>query len=257
MKWSLDAVLAAMFVLGLGGRAKAADDKDAHAILDKAIKALGGQEKLSKIKAATWKIKGTITSNGNDSEYTSTLTAQGLDRFRATFETEYNGSKLEAITVLAKNKGWRKIGGRNIVDRKEEIDGSELADQKRTVYLEVVPTILVPLKGKDFKVAAAGEKRVGDKLAIGLKVTGPEGKDFTLFFDKDSGLPLMLTAKYVGSGGKAFTAETTFANYKEFAGIKKATKNVTKHNGEKFMEAQLTEFKVLDTVDPKTFEEPK
>jgi hypothetical protein len=252
MKWFFGAVLAAMFVLGFGGRAKAADDKDTQAILDKAIKALGGEEKLSKIKAASWKTKGTITFNGNDNEFTGTATVQGLDHFRSTFEGEFGGNKVMGITVLAKDKGWRQFG-----DNKMEMDENALANQKREVYLQVVPMTLAPLKGKGFKVGGAGEKKVGDKPAVGLKITGPDGKDFTLFFDKESGLPVLMEAKVVGFMGEEFTRETTFADYKEIGGIKKATKITSKRDGEKFMDTQISEFKVLDKVDPKTFAEPK
>ena len=52
-------------------------------------------------------------------------------------------------------------------------------------YLQVVPITLIPLKDKAFKVESAGEEKVGEKPAAALKVTGPDGKDFTLLFDKD------------------------------------------------------------------------
>jgi hypothetical protein len=238
--------------LGLGGRAKAADDKDVNAILDKAMKALGGEEKLSKIKAATWKSKGTITFGGNDNEFSSTSTVQGMDHFRSTFEGEFGGNKVEGVTVLAKDKGWRKFG-----DNQMEMDEAAVANEKRTVYLQVVPMTLAPLKDKAFKVQAAGEKKVDGKDAVGIKVTPSDNKEFTLFFDKDSGLPVLLIAKVMGFMGEEFTQETSFGDYKEFAGIKRATKITSKRDGEKFLETKLIEFKVLDKVDPKTFEEPK
>jgi hypothetical protein len=53
------------------------------------------------------------------------------------------------------------------------------------------------------------------------------------------------------------TLETTFADYKEFDGIKKATKIEVKRDGEKFQTMELTEFKVVDKVDPESFTEPK
>jgi hypothetical protein len=252
MKWFLGSMLATMFVVALGVQAGAADDKNDNAILDKAIKALGGEEKLSKVKAATWKAKGTITFNGNDNKFTSTTTVQGLNHFRSVFEGEFGGNKVKGITVLAKDKGWRKFG-----DNINELDEQGLANEKRTVYLQVVPMTLLPLKDKAFKVEAAGDKQIGGKPAVGLKVTGPDRKDFTLFFDKDSGLPVLLVAKVVGFGGDEFTQETGFSDYKEFGGIKKATKIVSKRDGEKFVETQITEFKALDKVDAKTFEEPK
>jgi hypothetical protein len=252
MKWLLGAVLATMIVLGLGERARAADDKDVKAVLDKAIRAIGGEENLSKVKAAHWKAKGKITFNGEDNEFTSTATMQGLDHYRSEFEGEFGGNKIKGATVLAKNKGWRQFGGET-----SELDENGLANEKRSVYLQVLPMMLLPLKGKNFKVESAGQKPVGGKPALGLKVTPPGGKDFMLFFDKESGLPVQVVAKVVGFMGDEFTQETTLSDYKEFAGIKKATKSVSKRDGEKFIETQITEFKLLDKVDPKTFEEPK
>jgi hypothetical protein len=252
MKGLLGAVLVTMIVLSAGDRARAADDKDAKAILDKAIKALGGEENLSKLKAASWKAQGKITINGEDNPFTSQATMQGLDQIRSEFEGEFGGNKIKALTILAKNKGWRQFG-----DQTMELDENGLANEKRSVYLQVLPATLLPLKGDKFKVEAAGEKAIGGMPAVGLKVTAPDGKDFTLFFDKDSGLPVQVVAKVVGFMGEEFTQETTLAEYKEFSGIKKATKMTSKRDGEKFIESQITEYKVLDKVDPKTFEQPK
>jgi hypothetical protein len=57
--------------------------------------------------------------------------------------------------------------------------------------------------------------------------------------------------------GTEFTQETILDGYKDFDGIKKATKTESKRNGEKFLEAEVTEFQVLDKVDPKTFAKPE
>ncbi len=45
--------------------------------------------------------------------------------------------------------------------------------------------------------------------------------------------------------------------YKEFDGIKKATKTESKRDGEDFIKSEISEFKVLDKADPKTFAEPE
>ena len=89
-------------------------------------------------------------------------------------------------------------------------------------------------------------------------MTGPDGKDFTLYFDKESGLPVKLVAKVVGFRGDEYTQETTYRDYKDFDGIKKATKieaNATARSVP--VNFEITEFKVLDKVDAKTFTEPK
>jgi hypothetical protein len=138
-----------------------------------------------------------------------------------------------------------------------ELDKDSLAGQKRSVYLSVIPVTLVPLKGKGFKLESAGEAKVGDKPAVGIKATAPDGKDFTLYFDKESGLPVKMVAKVMGFMGEEVLQETIYGGYKDFDGIKKATKIESKRDGEKFQTAEVVEFKVLDKADAKTFTEPK
>ena len=123
--------------------------------------------------------------------------------------------------------------------------------------LQVIPVTLVPLRGKQFKIETAGEEKVGDKPAVVLKVTGPDGKEFKLSFDKESGLPVKEVARVLGFQDQEFDMETTFSDYKDFGGIKKATKMEVKHDGEKFQSMEVTEFKVLDKVDAEAFAEPK
>jgi hypothetical protein len=232
--------------------ARAQETKDAAPILDKAIKALGGEEKLGKVlQGVTWKAKGAITFMENDNPFTSQYTAKGFDHIRAEFEGDFGGMQFKGVTVLAGDKGWRDFAG-NVM----ELDKEGLANEKRTAYLNLIPITIVPLKGKEFKAEAIGEESIGGKLAVGVRATGPDGKEFKLHFDKESGLPVRLVAKVAGFMGDEYTQETTFSDYQEMAGIKKATKVVAKRDGEKFIENQVTEFKILDTVDAKAFAAP-
>jgi hypothetical protein len=248
MKLFLGAMLATALVSGPAR----ADDQDTKAIIDKGIKALGGEEKLGKAGAFTWKSNATITINGDDNAVTLQATAQGLDHYRSEFEGEFGGNKIKGVTVLNGDKGWRKFG-----EDPMDMDADAITNEKRTLYLQLVPTTLVPLKGKGFKVEAAGEEKVGDKPAVVLKVTGPDGKDFKLSLDKETGLPVKLVAKVLGFNGDEFTQETTYADYKDFGGIKKATKVDSKRDGEKFFNQVVSEFKVVDKVAPDTFAELK
>ena len=91
-----------------------------------------------------------------------------------------------------------------------------------------------------------------------VKVTGPDQKDFKIFFDKESGLPVKSVATVIGFDGTSeLTQETTYDNYKDFDGIKHATKVDSKRDGEKFITAEVTEFKLLDKVEPDSFSQPK
>ena len=176
-------------------------DEDAKAILDKAIKALGGEEKLAKVDAFSIKAKGTVVFNGNENDSTTEVTVKGLDHIRR----EFGNDQFHGVVVLDGDKGWRKFG-----DNSSEIEGDGVANEKRFIYLQVIPVTLVALKGNGFKYEAAGEEKVGDKPAVNLKVTGPDGKDFTISFDKESGLPVKVVAKVIGFQGEEVTSETTY-----------------------------------------------
>jgi len=229
MKRFLGAAVVMVLVSGPFSPARA-DDKDVKAVLDKAIKALGGEEKLGKIGAYTVEGKLTLTFDGNDVEMTTRATVQDLDHYRSEFEGEFDGNLRKGVRVLNGDKGWREFG-----DDAMELDNDALANEKRAVYLQAIPTTLLPLKGKGFRVESAGEEKVGEKPAAVLKVTGPDGKDFTLAFDAESGLPVKLVAKVVGFQGGEYTQETTFGGYKDFGGIKKATKLESTRDGQKFL----------------------
>jgi hypothetical protein len=248
----LGVVFVAALVSGLGGTTRAGGDKDAGAIVDRAIKAAGGAEKLGALKAFTTKAKGKITFNDQDNLFTSEVTVQGLDHLHSEFQGEFGGMKVKGVTVLAGDKGWRKFG-----DMDQDMDKDAVANEKRSLYLQVVPITLVPLKGQGFKVQALGEEKVASKPAVGLKVTGPDGKDFKLYFDKETGLPAKLVAKVVGFMGEEFTQETTYGNYKDFDGIRRATRIQSKRDGQPFIDQEVTDFRALLKVDPKTFAQPK
>jgi hypothetical protein len=244
-------MLSVVFVFASAGTVRA-DEVQPDSVLEKAIKALGGEAKLAKAAAFSRKTKGTFSFGENKNDFTSETTVQGLDRYLSAFDGEFGGNKVKGVVVLNGENGWRKFG-----DNKSEMDKDAVANEKRTVYLQVVPNMVLPLIGKSFKVESAAEEKVGEKPAAVLKVTGPDGKDFNLYFDKDNGLPVKLVAKVRGFQGEEFTQETTFADYKDFEGIKQATKIEAKRDGVSFLKLELTEFKVLDKVDPKSFAEPE
>jgi hypothetical protein len=246
------AVAVASLFLGSLIPARADNVVQTDAVIDNAIKALGGEAKLKAAGTSTWKSKGTISIGGAANPFTSHATAQDLRHFRQDFEGEFGGNKIKGAMVLAGDKCWRKFG-----DMAEELDKDGTTNEARNVYLQIVPMTMLALKDKAFKVASAPAEKVDGKSANVLNVTGPDGKDFKLYFDRESGLPVRLVAKVLGFTGEEFTQETNLGGYKDFQGVKKATKIENKRDGEKFMEVELTEFKILDKVPAETFTEPK
>jgi hypothetical protein len=228
------------------------DDKEAKAILEKGIKALGGEEKLAKIKAYKVKTKGKLSIAGVANPFNGEAITKGLDHVRNDFEGEFGDMKVKGTIVIAGDKGWSKFG-----DMETTFKKGELADEKFNVLLQVIPVTLLPLKTKAFKIKKGKEEKVEGKPAVSLIVTTPGKKDFTLFFDKKTGLPVKVVAEVKDFSGGKVPQVTLLSGYKDFGGIKKSTRANSTRDGEKFLDAELTEFKVLDKVDSKLFEKPK
>jgi hypothetical protein len=244
--------LTLVVVTALVAPARAADDAQAAAVLDKAIKALGGEEKLAKAKTVNWKAKGSINFGDNENPFTSETTMQGLDHMRGEFEADFGGQMFKGVTVVAGDKGWRKFA-----DMSTEMDRDALENEKRMMYLQYTAATLVPLKQKEFTLQSAADEQVAGKPAAAIKVTGPDKKDFTIYFDKQTGLPVKQVAKVTGFMGEEFTQESTYDGYKDFDGIKKATKIEAKRDGQTFIKQEISDFKVLEKADAATFSEPK
>jgi hypothetical protein len=250
MKRILIALFATILVTA-PARPSRADDKDCQAVLDKAIKALGGAEKLKKAEITTIKAKLAIKFGDNENEMTVHSTHQGLDHYRGEIEGKFGENEFKGVAVVNGDKGWRNFG------EKMDMDEDAVSNEKRRLYIDAAATRILPLKQTGFKVEMAGEEKVGDKPAVAIKVTGPDKKDFKLYFDKESGLPVKMVAKMIGFQGEEFEQETAYKDYKDFDGIKVATKHESKRDGEPFIKSEVTEFKVLDKVDAKTFAEPE
>ncbi len=244
-------ILVATTCLSAPGLPARGDEKDVTPVLDKAIAALGGEAKLAKAMTATWKGSGTITFNENESPIKTTTTVDGLERNRGEVELEFNGMPVKGVTVLNGTKAWRKFG-----DDVQPLDEDMVAATRQGVYLQAVVSTILPLKTKGFKVEAGPDDKVGDKPATVVKGTGPDGKAFTVFFDKETGLPLKMAATVRGFQGDDVKQETTYSDYKEFDGVKRATKVETKRDGNPFIKVELSEFKLVAKPEASTFAEP-
>lgn len=248
----LGALLALTLAVPAAG-ARAADDKDAKPILDRAVEALGGEAALKKAAAsATWKTKGKVVMNGDTNDFSTQATAKGVDHLRDEFTGEFGGNEVRGVRVLAGKKGWMSFN-----DNTMEFDADAVGREAHNHFQELAPILVLPLMDAGVKVEAAGTEDVDGKPADKVKVTAPDKTTFTLSFDKATGLPAKLSGTAYGWQGEEYAREAKFSDYREMGGIKKATKVVTTRDGEKFLDVTITEFKPVDKVADSTFDEPK
>lgn len=227
-------------------------DDDPKAIIEKAIKAHGGEENLTKYKAAHVKGKGTMSLMGMDLNFTVELYSQSPDKVRTEMVLEAMGNKFAVSQIYDGKKGWAKQAGQVM-----EVEGEQLQDLKEQAYGNYLESIVPLLKDKDLKVEAAPEIKVNGKPAVGVKVTSKGHKDETMYFDKDSGLLVMTKRKSKDPSGMEVESESYSSGYKDFNGVKQPMKILVKNDGKKFLEGELTEVKLSEKLDEKVFAEPK
>jgi hypothetical protein len=228
-----------------------AEEKDeAKAVVDKALKAMGGEAKVAKLKAGTWKAKLTASEGGNDVSVATEGTWQGLSQYHINAEATFDG-RTEAVTlVINGDKGWAKK--REAIDEAKE----ELPLVKNGLYAMRAPQLLAEFKGKEFKLSHLGEVKVNDKAAVGVSVAHKDFKDISVFFDKDDGLPVKCEIHLTDPRGKEITVEFFYSEFKEMDGVKHPTKMLIKFdNKEATME--VSEIKTKDKVDDSEFAKPE
>jgi hypothetical protein len=245
------AFLAVGLVVAAALPARADDAAAARALVDKAIKAHGGEANLAKFTAATVTMKGTFHGMGQEIPFTGEVATQGADQLKINIEVEAAGQKFRIVNVLNAGKGWTKFG-----DDTREMSKDELAEAREQAYAGWVAT-LAPLKDKMFTLATVGEVTIDDRPAVGVKVSSKGRRDVDLYFDKETGLLVKTETRVRDEGsGQEVTEESFPSDYKELQGTKQAMKFVIKRDGKLYLEGELTDCQLAEKLDASVFAKP-
>jgi hypothetical protein len=239
-------------LLGLVGPVRGQDDAQLRDVIAKAIKTQGGADNLNKLKASVSKTKGKFYGMGDGIDYTGETSVQLPNRIRTEVEVEVNGMKFKFVQVVDGDKGWMKLG-----DNNEDLNKDMLAEAKEQMNVAQISHLTV-LTGKDYKLSTLGDSKVGDRPAIGIHVERKGFRDVNLFLDKENSqiLKVETRGKDPMNDGKEFTAETFYSDYKMVDGLLIAHKILIKRDGNKYVEAELTEVKVSENLDDGVFAKP-
>jgi hypothetical protein len=111
MRWLLLLAIALGLLVGLAGRGQAQEEP--RALVEKAIKAHGGEELLTRQKAGQLKTKGTLEVAGGLA-ITQEITYLLPDKFKENVEFEVNGQKIQVSSVFNGSKGSIKANGQDV-----------------------------------------------------------------------------------------------------------------------------------------------
>jgi hypothetical protein len=245
MRSVLGVLMVGSLMLVWASSARPGEEGEARTIVAKAIKAAGGEAKLAKFNASTFKEKGTYYGMGKGLPYTGKYAVQWPDKFRMEIENTFT-------LVLNGNMGWIKTGNET-----KEMTKEEFAAQHTTMQAEWVASLL-PLQDKAFTLTTLTEIKVADKPALGIKVTRKDFPEVKLYFDKTTNLLVKTEykTKSAEQGFKEVTIEAYYSNYSEIEGAMMPSKTAVNQDGKLYVEAEMLELRPAAKLDDKLFSKP-
>lgn len=255
---------AAGFILGAADLSRAQAEGDIKPIIDKAMQNLGGKEKLAKFKTTTLKFKGTAPIQGKPASITGEAANQGLDQARYVSEVILEGEKHTTIQVINGDKGWIKSDG-----ELQEMTKEMVADAKEDGYANWISSLfwVGSDQEKNLTLAPLGNHKIGQKEAVGVKVSSKGHRDVSLFFDKKTGLVIktemivpdeqITIVDGVPQVKRTTVKQETFLNeFTEVDGVPQPRKITIKRDGKPFVESEITEIKPQGKLDESFFAKP-
>ena len=214
---------------------------DAHEIIKKGIEFLGGEDKISQHKAES---------------YDETMTLDGK-RYEKRVYIEWPNKLREEIvgvgtTIVNGDAGWHVVGGRVTTLSKEQIRQTQ-----NGLYGSYVNR-LVPLLSERFAISFQGkEERAGKTLLI-VRVERAGYPAIRLFFDSATGAMARseMTVPQDGESRTPLRFTIHYHSYESSRGIKYCPRTEEYTNHEKRVEATLSRFRPLESLDPKLFVKP-
>jgi hypothetical protein len=231
---------------------RADNAKDARTIVDKAIKAHGGGDTLKKYPGSVSTFKGTVSGMGMEIPMTGEISVFGATKVKVNITIDAGGQTLKIVNVVNGDKGWTKLN-----DAVTELDKDAVKEAGDNQHAGWVASLAPLVDGKGYTLATTGEHAVGDKKAVGVKVTTKGKRDVDLYFDKDTGMLIKFahTVKDEGSGQEVLE-ETTYSEFKEFSGLKQAVKMSTKRDGKPYLDAEISDVQLSEKLDEGMFGKP-
>jgi hypothetical protein len=260
------ALVLSQALASLAAAAPAKDEQaEAQAILDKAIKAVGGEERLTKLTSFTVKTRCKYCFHeGGTGIQTVHLSYDSSRRVRMESTLVYELTKANVQDanidfIINGSEAWVSLNGKPRAMSEEEA-ARQMEFLDRSLRSDLGIRQLPLLKGKGYNLTPLGDSKIGDHRSVGIKVSREGQSDIRLYFDKDTGLPVKrssLRKEPAKTKNPSTKVEVLFDNYKETGGIKYPAKLTFLEDDREVRTEEITEFTIVEKFDEKTFAKPE
>jgi hypothetical protein len=231
MRWELTFIV--LMVAGCSKRVV-----EPEKMIENSIAAHGGKENLAAVTML--KIQGTSTGEGVDLTWEETIHFPG--RVRKTLKGKFAGQTKDNLFVQNGDRAWSKDEGRETIVTAPNWEAGGILGQ--IISLPNLSEL------KDKKFTPIGDFKLAGRTVAGIKLENTE-----IYFDKKSWLMAGNKIK-LSVQPKEAIVETSYFDYKDFAGAKLPQKLEVKLNGAPFVTQQITKIEILDKLDDSSFDKP-
>lgn len=226
-------------VLGAPGMAAMAQEPRPEEIIDRAIRAHGGEERLAGLAAFSLKERQVYP----DAATWDTQTVVQLPgRYRWERTTSSEGKSTTTLIVLDGEQGWMKTN-----DHVTPYPRAFIASFfKNTIPYEGPRSILrlrARQKNPACHFATVGEGTVEGRPAVGLRMKLEGGPEATWSFDKETGLLLKEEQRSKRFEGEDTVVETLYGDYQTLDGFLMARKVTSRRDGKLAYSMELIDFR--------------
>ena len=219
---------------------------DARALVEKAVAAAGGKDRLTLLKAGVWSTSGTVQGRPSRAEFRGQLPGQ----FRIDSVRPVDGKPTPFSRIVDGDRGWVVEG-----EAKREMRPEELASVRASFYHKQAAATLLPLLDPAVTLAPVPPLVLGGKPAPGVKASRPGLPPLLLHFDPATGLVAKSEmTEPQGTSKPGRKVELLYTDFKAFDGVKMAGRTKTFHDGKLFLEVELIDFKGSAGLPPVVFQ---
>lgn len=224
-----------------------ADDLEARVILEKAIKAHGGADALTKAQQCKRIDNGAQDIVGREVPFVSEVTRSLPDRVRLKIELD---KKITTTLVFDGNKGWHSEGESPAVP----LPPARLKEMREEAYVWWLTT-LVPLTKAEFTLTALPKGKIDKEATLGIKVTHKGHAETRMYFYERNGL-LAKVERRTTEGGTLVDKEYLYSGFREFSGVTLPTREIVNVNGKKYTTVVISNYTFPAKFEAGTFAKP-
>jgi outer membrane lipoprotein-sorting protein len=230
----------------------AAQEETAKAIIERAIEAHGGEERLARIHASRVRYRGTFFLLMDQTRaFIAETTFQLPSQFKTVIEsTTPDKKKHTGVHVINGDKMSMTADG-----VPQTMDAAQVQDIRARMLINRAVLLVPLLRDRNYQLSVVETVKVNDRPAVGVRVApmGKAGIELRLYFDKELGLLVKTEYPRSDGAGKVVREEQYFGNFKDDGGYKRPYKFVVEWGGKKIMEAEITDVKNYSHLDDNEF----